>query len=92
MSQINEHIKDDSDITSENIKKITYLDCLQKETTRHHGPLNVLVDRIATKDHQLKDVPIWKGTNVLIFSVPVHYSEQHYEHPHIFNPERWESG
>ena len=32
--EINAYIKDDGDITYENLKKITYIDFIQKEVTR----------------------------------------------------------
>jgi hypothetical protein len=44
---VGEVILSDSDITNENIKKITYIDWIQHETTRHFGPANGQFFRIA---------------------------------------------
>ena len=50
------------DYSYDNLKKLTYIDCVQKEVTRFYGPANNVILREAAKDHYLKEVPIQKGT------------------------------
>jgi cytochrome P450 len=56
--EINAVIKSDADIQSENLKKLTYIDWIQFETTRMYGPVNGILLRVAAEDNYLKDVPI----------------------------------
>jgi cholesterol 24-hydroxylase len=46
--EINAIIKSDEDITLENMKKLTYIDWIQYETTRMYGPANGIFYRMAT--------------------------------------------
>lgn len=45
--QIDGIITCDEDITYENLKKLTYIDWIQFETTRHYGPVNGQFLRVA---------------------------------------------
>lgn len=89
--QINSTIKSDEDITHENLKKLTYIDWIQNETTRHYGPAVRNFERIAIEDNFIKDIPISKGTVVSIQQRGPHYSETYFKDPWEFRPERWES-
>lgn len=55
-NQINEVIKTDQDITKENLKKLTYIDWIQNETTRHYGPGIGIFLRYAQKDHLIGQI------------------------------------
>ena len=72
--QIEEVIKTDEDITKENLKKLTYIDWIQNETTRYYGPGNGIFTRISQKDHYIGNVPILKGSGVNCHSVPNHFN------------------
>ena len=63
--QIDEYIKSDSDITYENLKRMTYIDYLQNETLRAYGPGLGIFPREAQKDNFIKDIPIGKGTYIV---------------------------
>ena len=67
-------IKGDEDINNEQLKKLTYTDWVQLETTRLFDVANGMFFRIATRDHYLKDVPISKGTIVRAQPTGNHYS------------------
>lgn len=87
--EINSIIKSDSDITHENLKKLVYVDYFQREVTRHYGPATRLLERIATEDNYVKDLPIKKGTLVSFQHRGTHFSEKYYKDPMEFRPERW---
>ena len=67
--------------TYENLKKMTYIDCVEKEVTRFYGPANNVILRAAARDHYLKGVPIKKDTFFGMNYVGMHYSEEYYENP-----------
>ena len=69
------------DFSYENLKKMTYIDCVEKEVTRFYGPLNNCFSRIAVKDHLLKGVPVKTDTIVMPQFMGVHYSEKYYKNP-----------
>lgn len=45
--EINSVIKSNEDITSDNLRKLTYIECIQNETLRHFGPVNGIFPRLA---------------------------------------------
>ena len=71
--EIEEYMKDD-DYSYENLKKLTYIDCIEKETTRFYGPVNGFLYRLSSKDHLLSEVPIKKDTYFGINYLGTHYS------------------
>jgi cytochrome P450 len=79
-------IKDDSDITYENLKKLIYIDWIQNETTRYYGPGTGIFPRIATVDNKIGNVPITKGTVVTIQPVSNHFNPSYFEEPYRFCP------
>lgn len=82
-------IKTDKDITYENLKKLTYIDWIQFETTRLFGPANGMFWRKASQDNLLKDIPISKGTIVANITRGNHYNSKYFKDPTVFRPERW---
>jgi cytochrome P450 len=82
-------IKSDEDITFENLKKLTYIDWIQYETTRMYGPANGIFLRIAKEDNYLKDLPITKGTVVSTQPRGNHFNPKYFKDPNVFRPERW---
>ena len=71
--EIKEHMKDD-DYSYENLKNLTYIDCIEKETTRFYGPLNSFFLRLSIKDHLLSEVPIKKDAYFGVNYIGTHYS------------------
>ena len=66
--EIEEFMRED-DYSYENLKNFTYIDNVEKETTRFYGPVNLNFLRVALKDHHLKNVLIKKGT---LITNPMH--------------------
>lgn len=73
------------------MKKLTYIENIQQEITRHYGPVVRIFERIASEDNIVKNIPISKGTVVNINQRGPHYSEKYFKDPLEFRPERWES-
>ena len=77
------------DYNYDNLKKMTYIDYVEKEVTRFYGPVSGIFTRNVVKDHFIKGVPMKKNTNVSPQFMGVHYSEKYYKNPSEFRPERW---
>lgn len=71
---VDEVIKTDADITYENLKKLTYIDWIQFETTRYYGPGNGVFARDASVDNYILKVPIKKGTLITIQPIANHFN------------------
>ena len=69
------------EFTYENLKKLEYIDCVQKETTRFFGPINFLFSRICFRDCYLDGVSIKKGTIMNVQPIGTHYSERYFKEP-----------
>ena len=72
-AEIEEYMQTD-DYSYENLKKFTYIENIQKETTRFYGPVNVIFLRSVETDFYLKDVLIKKGVCMRPTIIGVHYS------------------
>ena len=83
--EIDTYLKED-DYSYENLKNLTYIDCVQKEVTRFYGPGNGLFFRNPINDDFLKGIPIKKGTFISVQCLGLHFSEEHYKNPYEFRP------
>ena len=89
MKEINDFIKNDGDITFENVKKMDYLNAVLKEGLRFRSSAQGIFPREAKMDHYLKDVLIRKGTLVdLAYNANFH-DPKVFKNPMEFLPERW---
>lgn len=88
--EIEKYIVND-DYSYETLKKLVYIDWIQKETSRYYGPISGIFMREPIKDNYLNKLPIKKGTYVSLQHLGNHYSEKYFVNPHEFRPERWES-
>ena len=52
----------EDDYSFENLKKMTYIDAIQKEVTRVYGPGNIIFPRIAIRDNYINGLAVKKGT------------------------------
>ena len=76
--EIGKFIKSDEDITAPNLKKLTYIDWIQNETTRMYGPGTGLFMRKVIVDHTLGKVPIQKDITLTIQPIGSHFNEKYY--------------
>lgn len=74
-------MKEEEDYSYDNLKKFTYIDCVEKEVTRFYGPVNQIFTREVQEDHFLNGVPIKKGSMISVQSIGVNYSEKYYKNP-----------
>ena len=79
-----------NDYSYENLKNLTYIDNVQKETLRVYGPSIFLFWREAAKDNLLGEIPIRKGSLISVVWLANHLSEKYFIEPNKFRPERWE--
>lgn len=84
--EVNSIIHSDEDITYENLKKLTYIDWIQNETTRFYGPGTGIFPRVASVDNTILDVPIKKGTILTIQPLCNHFNPKYFKDPHVFRP------
>ena len=68
------------------MKKLTYIDWIQNETTRFYGPGTGIFLRVASVDNMISNVPIRKGTIFAIQPICNHFNPNYYKDPHIFRP------
>ena len=63
-----------------------YIDCIQEEISRIYGPGTGLFLREASKNTQLLNVPIKKGTSITIKPIQNHFNPNYFEDPLVFKP------
>ncbi|KAI9255830.1 cytochrome P450 [Helicostylum pulchrum] len=73
----------------EDIKQMTYIDAVIKETLRLNSPLSNTVLRTTTRDVVLGDYIIPQGTHIDVDIVGTHMSENNWDNALEFNPERY---
>jgi cytochrome P450 len=54
-----------------------------------YGPATALFTLEVSKEHEIKDIPIHKGTLVNTMFTQNNYNPTYYSNPFKFNPERW---
>ena len=68
-------------LTWDDLKKLTYLDAVSKETHRVYGPAIGLAGREATQDHTLGNILIKKGTMVGPGIAANNFNPKYYSEP-----------
>jgi cytochrome P450 family 49 subfamily A len=94
--KLRKEIQENFDVNDENlelekIEKCTYLSQVIKENMRLYGIVPGITKE-AKKDTILGDYKIPKGQSVMIHMYSIHNSEEYFENPEKFIPERWEKG
>ena len=78
------------EIAYEHLEQLPYLHAVVSETLRLHTP-GFVVKRKATRDYTLGDtgIKIQQGQQVNVVTCAIHYSDDYYENPFEFNPDRF---
>ncbi|XP_056647967.1 cytochrome P450 6k1-like isoform X2 [Diorhabda sublineata] len=87
------HIKNEGDVTFENIQKMKYLDMVLSETLRRY-PFGPFLNRNCREDYLIEETGllIEKGTPVLIPLDGLHYDPEYFPNPERFDPDRFIDG
>nr|WCC58077.1 cytochrome P450 [Pharsalia antennata] len=81
----------DDKLTYDSLSEMKYLEQVIDETMRTSPSVRIL-QRLCTRDYKVpgEDLVIGKGTR-LFFSIPaVHWHEEYWENPNVFDPDRFE--
>ena len=89
IQEIDEVIPNETDISSDNLKKLHYTQAVINETGRMYGPGTAIFSRHVVKDNASKEVQVKTGTLVNLSFIPNNYNPTFYVNPHEFNPDRW---
>ncbi|KAL4463997.1 hypothetical protein ABPG74_005934 [Tetrahymena malaccensis] len=84
-----QEIDQNTDQLAQALSNLPYLNATLKETLRCQGSGNILLDRIAVKEHYLDDIKIEKGVIINVYMKSVHRDSRFYTDPHCYNPQRW---
>ncbi|CAF3769219.1 unnamed protein product [Adineta steineri] len=83
--EIRQEIGDD-EVTYEKLNQLQYLDMVINETLRMYPPF-IRFDRVASKDYQLGNYLIPKGTIINVPVYPIHHDSETWPEPEKFIPE-----
>lgn len=89
-NEILEIVKEGQDLTYENIKSMTYVDAVIKESLRLHPPVGSNF-RMCVKKYPVPgtNIILQPGENVIIPVLAIHTDPDIYPEPSKFLPERW---
>ena len=74
----------------EDLKRLKYLEMVQKEVLRMDSSISMIFPRVVVKDHFLGNLKMVKGMQVAPRLRSIHYRDTTYADPLHFRPERWE--
>ncbi|KAJ1695759.1 hypothetical protein LUZ63_012457 [Rhynchospora breviuscula] len=80
---------DKENVTEEDLKKMTWLKAVIKETLRLHPPAPLLVPRESSEETQINGYDVPKGTKVLINAWAINRDPKFWQNPEEFIPERF---
>lgn len=82
--------ENDGKITYDMVTTLPYLDMVLSETMRLY-PVLPYLDRVALKDYKIPEtnLEIEKGTVMIVPMLGLHYDEQYFSHPNVYDPERF---
>lgn len=82
------HSTTDSDVDSESVEKMTYLDAFLNEVLRLYPPIGMMI-RVTTREERWCGYTVPAGTNLNIPVLLLHRHPDHWPRPLEFLPERW---
>ncbi|WCJ36167.1 cytochrome P450 family 71 subfamily A polypeptide 25 [Euphorbia peplus] len=88
-NEVRQIAQNKSEITADDIDKISYLKAVIKETLRLHPPLPLLVPRISTQDVNINEYYIAQGTQVIINAWALGRDPAFWERAEEFWPDRF---
>ncbi|KAI3464158.1 hypothetical protein Pfo_020821 [Paulownia fortunei] len=88
-NEVREIIKDNQDITNDDLEKMHYLKAVIKETLRYHPPVPLLVPRVAGRDVKIKGYDVSAGTVVMTNALAIGRDPASWDEPEKFQPERF---
>uniref|UniRef100_A0A6M2DMC5 Putative cytochrome n=1 Tax=Xenopsylla cheopis TaxID=163159 RepID=A0A6M2DMC5_XENCH len=88
--EIDEILKQDDNLSYENILKLEYLEQVVSETMRKHSPAGNLI-RKCEMSYTLPDTNIMlnKGDSIIIPIHALHHDPKYYPNPEVFDPDRF---
>ncbi|KAK9695867.1 hypothetical protein K7432_012763 [Basidiobolus ranarum] len=75
--------------TSSQIKSLCYLEAVIKETMRFYPPTPLLLTHTTAEDTYIGNIPIPKDTLINMNMYAMHRSEEYWDSPNMFQPQRW---
>jgi len=73
----------------ETLNKLEYLNGFIKEALRMGGPVGLLFNRVAVKDHNIGTLKVKSGTLLTVPVNAINYNQEYFENPFEFIPERF---
>lgn len=77
------------ELTLDTVDTLKYLDACVKEQLRYIPPIAITASRRAVKDFVLAGKKIYKGDQINYSPVNLHHSEEYFENPEKYDPERF---
>ncbi|CAP37228.1 Protein CBR-CYP-25A2, partial [Caenorhabditis briggsae] len=82
-------VKNEGTLDYDSIHSMKYLDAVYKETLRYYPPVIHFINRVCLSDIVIRGQLYPKGSVVIAQPNTIHRSESNWEHPGIFDPDRF---
>lgn len=92
LDEITKNFSDVSQLTLEKLNQMELLNAFVKEVLRMASPVITVMPRVATRDHQIGDLFVKKGTIMNVPFASNNFAYQYHKDPQKFDPERWLKG
>ncbi|PIC41498.1 hypothetical protein B9Z55_008895 [Caenorhabditis nigoni] len=82
-------VKNEGKLDYDSIHSMKYLDAVYKETLRYYPPVIHFISRTCLSDITIRGQFYPKGCSVTVQGNTIHRSESNWDHPDIFDPDRF---
>ncbi|UMM21780.1 hypothetical protein L5515_003313 [Caenorhabditis briggsae] len=82
-------VKNEGTLDYDSIHSMKYLDAVYKETLRYYPPVIHFISRTCLSDITIRGQFYPKGCSVTVQGNTIHRSESNWDHPDIFDPDRF---